>query len=94
MRRFLVDLRLIVGTVDIYRQFWPPNSALYMGIITHLGRRAGRLRHVWRDVRRFVIPLWAVFDPGNSSSMRTLDALGDLLKFAAPGIVAANLVRG
>jgi hypothetical protein len=63
MRRFLVDLRLIVGTADIYRQFWPPNSALYMGIITHLGRRACRLRCLWRDVRRFVIPLWAVFDP-------------------------------
>jgi hypothetical protein len=49
---FLVDLQLIVGAVDVYRLFWSPNSAFYMGIIAHLGRRAGRLRCPWGDEDR------------------------------------------
>ena len=56
-----------------------------MGIITHLGRRAGRLRHLWRYVRRFVIPLWAVFDPVILRRCERFPRVGGLLKFAAPG---------
>ena len=47
-----------------------------MGIITHLGRRAGRLRRLWRYVRRFVIPL---------RRCERFPRIGGLLKFAAPG---------
>jgi hypothetical protein len=56
-----------------------------MGIITHLGRRAGRLRRLWRYVRRFVIPLWAVFDPVILRRCERFPRVGGLLKFAAPG---------
>jgi hypothetical protein len=45
--------------VNIYRLFWPPNSALYMGIITHLGRRAGRLRRSRGSRRVGERPRWA-----------------------------------
>jgi hypothetical protein len=49
-----------------------------MGVITHLAAGPGGLRRLCRYVRKFVIPLWTVFDPVILRRCERLPPLGGL----------------